>query len=298
MCLIMYSKNPLKISIDDMKQAYSSNKDGFGLMYVKNNQVIVKKILPKKFDDILNLYNLHKTQTKEIALHFRFKTQGLINHANCHPYKIFSKKENGRDTFLMHNGALLPIPILNEKRSDTHQFIEYYLRNILKENLELLNNKEFIEIINDFIGSDKLLILDSETSKFTIFNQDQGYFENNTWYSNSYFKTKKIKSTIGFYSNYKIDKKNVCDYCEQPTKKDEFLCFECQLDEDNYNMGYYDDYPDYYSNTNNLDLFDNIPSFEQLSTMDVDELKIWVRSQIEDNKENNIVDLIQSITQS
>ena len=76
------------------------------------------------------------------------------------------------------------------------------------------------------------------------------------------------------------------------------MCFECQLDEDNYNMGYYDDYPDYYSNTNNLDLFDNIPSFEQLSTMDVDELKIWVRSQIEDNKENNIVDLIQSITQS
>ena len=76
------------------------------------------------------------------------------------------------------------------------------------------------------------------------------------------------------------------------------MCFECQLDEDNYNMWYYDDYPDYYSNTNNLDLFDNIPSFEQLSTMDVDELKIWVRSQIEDNKENNIVDLIQSITQS
>jgi hypothetical protein len=60
-------------------------------------------------------------------------------------------------------------------------------------------------------------------------------------------------------------------------------------------MGYYDDYPHNYSNSEN---YDNIPSFEQLSTMDVDELKIWVRSQIEDNKENNIVDLIQSITQS
>ena len=44
MCLIIYSKNPLKISIDDMKQAYSSNKDGFGIMYLKDNKIITEKI--------------------------------------------------------------------------------------------------------------------------------------------------------------------------------------------------------------------------------------------------------------
>lgn len=297
MCLIMYSKNPLKISFDDMEQAFSSNKDGFGLMYVKNDRIIFKKILPQKFDEIVNLYNIHKTQTKEIALHFRFKTQGLINHSNCHPYKILTRKEHNRDTFLMHNGALLPIPILNDKKSDTHQFIEYYLRNILIDNIEYLNNKEFKELISDFIGNDKLLVLDSVFNKYTIFNQELGYFENNTWYSNSYFKTKKSKVSkkIVVNSNYNQDT-FLCDYCEQqPTMNDSFLCQDCWQDEMNYQNNYYDD-QDYNLNQNTS--YASIPSFEQLSTMDYDELKIWVRSQIEDNKEDNIIDLIQSITQS
>ena len=60
MCLIIHSKNPLKISLDDMEESYKSNRDGFGLMYIKDHQIITEKILPKNFDDCLTLFNKHK----------------------------------------------------------------------------------------------------------------------------------------------------------------------------------------------------------------------------------------------
>ena len=273
MCLIIYSKNPSKISLDDMEQSYTSNKDGFGLMYIKDNKIITEKILPKNFDDCLKLFNKHKNNCKEIGLHWRFKTVGNINLENCHPHKVLKDQ-----VYLMHNGPALPIPILEHGKSDTNQFIKYYFRNLILRDSNILQNKSFIKNINDFIGSDKLLILNRKSEKFTIFNSQNGYYENDCWYSNSYFKTKTIKSTIGFNSNYKINQNN-CDYCSVEIKKDKFLCDTCQIDEDLY-------YKDYTSN--NVNLID-------LAQMDREQIDQFVKDKIELDDNDSLTDCIYDL---
>jgi len=273
MCLIIYSKNPSKISIDDMEQSFLSNRDGFGIMYLKDNKIITEKILPKKFDDCLKLYNKHKNNCKEMGLHWRFKTVGNINLDNCHPHKVLKDQ-----VYLMHNGPALPIPILDHGKSDTNQFIKYYFRNLILRDSNILENKSFIKNINDFIGSDKLLVLDRKSEKFTIFNSQNGYYENDCWYSNSYFKTKKIKSTFNFNSQYTINH-NTCDYCGEDTKKNEFLCESCKYEEDSY----YNDYT-----SNNVNLID-------LAQMDKEEIDQFVKDKIELDDNDSLTDCIYDL---
>ena len=289
MCLIMYSKDPKNINFDDMQQAFKSNKDGFGLMYVKNDRIIHEKILPKKFKDIKKLYNKHKNNCDEIALHFRFKTQGKINIMNTHPYKVLNHKNSDRELYLMHNGPLLPIPLIENDKSDTYNFIKYYFRNILKENINLLDNKEFIESINEFIGTDKLLILDSKTKKFTIFNELEGYYENNTWYSNSYFKTKRLKKVdyqgLGLYNSNDYYSYNcrTCNICSEEIFDNEDTCYYCEQEQQQeFNFT---------GKTQPLD-------FDDLVNMDLTDLKTWVRSNIEENTEDNIAHTLLKIAQS
>tara|TARA_R110001592_G_scaffold135777_1_gene352232 strand:+ start:1363 stop:2199 length:837 start_codon:yes stop_codon:yes gene_type:complete len=273
MCLIIHSKNPLKISLDDMEESYKSNRDGFGLMYIKDHQIITEKILPKNFDDCLTLFNKHKNNCKEIGLHWRFKTVGNINLDNCHPHKVLKNQ-----VYLMHNGPSLPIPILEQGKSDTNQFIKYYFRNLVIKNSLVLQNKSFIKSINDFIGSDRLLLLDSKSEKFTIFNSQNGYFENDCWYSNSYFKKKtdlfnfgKIKKTpIPKTDEYYCDCDNVCYKNDNP----------CQCYIEDYRL--------------NNDIFDNINIYD-LAEMDREEIDKIVKDKIELDDNESLTDCIYSL---
>jgi predicted glutamine amidotransferase len=272
MCLIIYSKNPSKISINDMEESYNSNKDGFGLMYIKDNKIITEKILPKNFDDCLQLFNKHKNNCKEIGLHWRFKTVGNINLDNCHPHQVLKN-----EVYLMHNGPSLPIPILDYGRSDTNQFIKYYFRNLIIRNTEILEDKTFIKSINDFIGSDKLLVLNRKSEKFTIFNSQNGYFENDCWYSNSYLKKSKIIEKYSF-NQYPTPKEDeyYCD-CDNVCYKNNNIC-DCYKEEIN----------------ENTELFDNINIYD-LASMDLEEIEKIVKDKIELEDYKTLSDCIYNL---
>lgn len=187
MCLIIQAKNPQVITDNMMNCAYSNNDDGFGLMFHNKGKVHIHKIgKPKSFKTIQKVWDSYKNLDTPIGLHFRFNTNGTSSKSMSHPFQILSTQENGRDLWVMHNGPQLPTPMIDDNKSDTHQFIKWVLKPQLVNEPELLYNNDWQEMLADTIGSDKLLFLDSKTEEFTIINEQEGKQTDDMWLSNTY----------------------------------------------------------------------------------------------------------------
>ena len=187
MCLIIQANKPQVITNNMMNCAYLNNDDGFGLMFANKGKVHVQKIgKPKSFKAITKVWDSYKNLDTPIGLHFRFNTNGESNKAMSHPFQILNKEEHSRDVWVMHNGPQLPTPMIDNNKSDTHQFVKWILKPQLTNEPELLYNPDWQEMLADMIGSDKLLFLDSKTEEFTIINEDQGKTTDDMWLSNTY----------------------------------------------------------------------------------------------------------------
>jgi len=97
MCLLVtQSKKSPILSNQWLEDFYYSNSDGVGVMYVHQNELVIKKVLPKSADDFITFYHSHIVG-KNCAFHLRMKTHGLIDLQNCHPYEVLNKSEHGLD---------------------------------------------------------------------------------------------------------------------------------------------------------------------------------------------------------
>jgi len=200
MCLIIQTNKPNNLDKDLLECAYENNSDGFGVMFYNNGKIHTHKIVPKDFSDVEKVWENYKNLKIPMGLHFRFNTIGDTNRSLSHPFQVLSLKENGRDLWLMHNGASLPTPIIDQTKSDTHQFIKWVLKPQLVNNPSLLYNEEWQEMMAGLIGTDKLLFLDGKTKEFTIINSDCGeQVKGIGWLSNTY----SIKRSVGF--NYDVN---------------------------------------------------------------------------------------------
>jgi len=187
MCLIIKADKPQIISETMMNCAYLNNDDGFGLMFANKGKVHVHKLgKPKSFKSINKVWDSYKDLDVPIGVHFRFNTNGESSKAMSHPFQVLTKDEHNRDIWLMHNGPQLPTPMIDDNKSDTHQFVKWILKPQLSNEPELLYNPDWQEMIADMIGSDKLLFLDSKTEEFTIINEQEGKTTDDMWLSNTY----------------------------------------------------------------------------------------------------------------
>lgn len=199
MCLIIKSDNASELKANLLKSAYSNNSDGFGGMFLADGKIQTFKELPQNENEVIKLWDKFKDMKIPMGLHFRFTTNGGTNKANCHPFEVLNKKQHNRDIWVMHNGPQLPTPMIDVDKSDTHQYVKWVLRPMLANNPELIYNKDWKEMIEDSIGSDKLLFLDGSNGKFTIINEDHGETLDNMWLSNTY----SINRGVG--SDYDVD---------------------------------------------------------------------------------------------
>jgi len=188
MCLIIKTNTPKQLSLQLLETAYNNNSDGFGVMFCNQGKLHIQKIVPKTFKDIEKLWSKYNNLDTSMGLHFRFNTNGDTARSMSHPFQILSKaKGDDRDMWVMHNGPQLPTPMIDNNKSDTHQFVKWVLRPQLSANPQLLYNAEWQEMIEDIIGTDKLLFLDSKTKEFVIYNEDEGKeIDNIGWLSNTY----------------------------------------------------------------------------------------------------------------
>ena len=207
MCLIIKTDNPNKLNLNLLQTAYNNNSDGFGVMFCNKGKLHTQKIVPKTFKDIEKLWSKYKDLDVPMGLHFRFNTNGDTVRAMSHPFQILSKaKGDSRDIWVMHNGPQLPTPMIDNNKSDTHQFVKWVLRPQLSANPKLLYNAEWQEMIEELIGTDKLLFLDGNTKEFVIYNEDEGKdIENVGWLSNTYSIQPSFTSTRDYEYDFETN---------------------------------------------------------------------------------------------
>lgn len=192
MCIIAV-KPASKAMFNDsvIKQMFSRNRDGAGLMWTENETVHFKKGF-MTVHEILNFVHSRNWDGVPVVLHFRIGTAGPNNGLNCHPYPIWqsNRLEGECDLCMAHNGILSSYtPEFGSKINDTQVFVNKVLSNLPEGFLE---SKGIRHLIRKAIGTNRLCFL-SKTGKITRFGnwvEDDGYF-----FSNESYKVPKMYSS-------------------------------------------------------------------------------------------------------
>lgn len=198
MCIIVAKKRGVLLPTRrTLRECFERNKDGAGIMYVKNDKVIIEKGLMtfqdfyKKLKEIKRMFGGDLTN-KAIVMHFRIGTHGENDKATTHPFPISSNFEDLRATYfetdlgMVHNGVMSSY---NYDRilSDTQTFIRDYVSVFKELNDKFYLNDKVMEIIADKAGIsyNKLCFLDNKENIYYYGNKVE---ENGVIYSNTTYK--------------------------------------------------------------------------------------------------------------
>jgi len=181
MCIAIYKDKDIVIPYDNLKQSFESNPDGAGFMYVKNRQLHVQKGF-FTFKEFWDAYAPH--QERQAVLHFRIKTHGAINEANCHPFAV------NKGFAFVHNGVISGFG--SKDYSDTYHFNEEIIKPLVNKwgNLAMFE-PAIKELVESRISYSKLIFLD-RLGNAEIFNENKGVWDQGVWYSNSSYKPKVV----------------------------------------------------------------------------------------------------------
>jgi hypothetical protein len=195
MCLIVWKEgHKAQFTNRQFKNMISRNSDGLGIMWRETvdgvERVLVEKVLgsPK---DKFKLFQKHRDK-EYYAMHARFKTHGLVNLDNCHPYKILSIDDGDPiDLYMMHNGTIQDVPDSDVGMSDTWHFAEYIIKPLAKNNLDFLWNSDAFHVwLQKKISGSKLTLMRSDHPEggapVLILNHGAGTMVTGCWLSNTY----------------------------------------------------------------------------------------------------------------
>ena len=249
MCIaILNTKKAGILPTEQIKNSWDNNDMGGGLLWNKNG--VLNMFKTYSYSEFIKKYNKLRDdkQVGNIVLHFRIATSGINGKHNLHPFIV------NKDLGFVHNGVISGLG--NNEYSDTYQFNDM-LRKFKHNFIDCDMTKHFI---SNYIGSSKLVFLDS-SGKYTIINEKKGHWKDGNWYSNDSYKS---YNDYMWYGNKKVSKnKSSYDYWYDEPVQDtvsddwqvyEFLCDMYGLDPMD-EMAY--DYIDYYIELNNAeDMFE------------------------------------------
>ena len=211
MCIIVAKNKGVALPTKKtLEQCFERNKDGAGIMYVKNNKVIIEKGLMTFQDFYKKLKSIKKEfggdlTNKALVMHFRIGTHGENDKATTHPFPISSNFNDLRATYfetdlgMAHNGIMSAYNY-DRTLSDTQSFIKDYVSVFKELNKKFYLNNKVMEIISNEanISSNKLCFLDN---KENIYWYGDKVIDNGVIYSNTTYKPYTYKS----YRNYSYD---------------------------------------------------------------------------------------------
>ena len=180
MCLIIASPDGKPVPSSQLDQIWSSNSDGFGIMFpASNERIAIRKTM--KQGEVKRL--LDQAEGKPYVAHWRFGTSGGISRRNCHPFDIVPTR-----LAMAHNGVFQGLNEYRPDRSDTWHFVQDYLRPYVAST-EDLSQPIIKGTIETVAKGQRLAFLDGK-GQITLFGEQLGYWDtaNNLWYSNSYWK--------------------------------------------------------------------------------------------------------------
>lgn len=206
MCIIVAKKEGYKIPEKNiLETCFNNNSDGAGLMYVKNNKVIIDKgymNFASFYDRIEKLENEIDTVNTPIVFHFRIGTSGNMDGTCTHPFELtdnvekITKLKNKCDIAVAHNGIINSYtPNGASKLNDTQLFIMNFLYPLYELNNEFYKNEKMQDIIEKVTNS-RFAILNKNSELVTIGDwiDDDGILYSNSTYKNYYNSYK--------YNNY------------------------------------------------------------------------------------------------
>jgi hypothetical protein len=183
MCLIAVAKKRSLIPLENLKQAHTRNKDGWGIMYAMEDRVISYRGLGDH-KEFLNVWE--SLPDVPIAAHFRFRTKGPTDIENCHPFKVLDAERDGQDVYVMHNGPQVARDCHGDKRrSDTLEFVQDLVAPMLRGKPRFIRTAAFRRIMENMIDSEKLVFLEG-CGKWHFANYGEGEVIDSVWYSNTY----------------------------------------------------------------------------------------------------------------
>jgi hypothetical protein len=184
MCLLV--KQPAGHSFSDewLADFFDSNPDGIGIMWAEDNTLYHIKHLPSTVQDMIAFYR-QWADKKECAIHWRWRTHGDTDLANCHPYEVFSADE-GYPLYLMHNGVLQTGNAADTTKSDTWHYINDYIRPALKGRGHEFMSDWFKAFVEDHIGGSNKFVMMDAFGNVQTFNESAGVMWEGCWMSNTY----------------------------------------------------------------------------------------------------------------
>lgn len=200
MCLIIIKPKDVELPSDShLLVANRNNDDGIGVAvkFADKARILIKK----DFENVVDFIAwVHKEVKKEdtMIVHFRWATSGKTDKGNRHPFPITRNKELLRKTELWcswavaHNGVLSNYSG-HKKYSDTQKFtLDILASQAIKENLK---DKTIQKMLADFIGTDKLALLNEDGTLIRIGNFNKG--EDDCYYSNDGYKEVRTYYSYG-----------------------------------------------------------------------------------------------------
>lgn len=193
MCLLHTHHADTILSDAWIKDFFSTNSDGIGVMYSERDelgvpQLVIKKFIARTAKEAIKFYT-DNIKGREALVHWRMATHGDIDHDNCHPYEVVPV-ESGHGIYMMHNGILSEGNYMDKSKSDTWHYIQNYIKPLLDPamggNPELAFKKAFEYILGEAIGSGNRFAMMDNEGRTVICNESTGVYWNGMWMSNTY----------------------------------------------------------------------------------------------------------------
>ena len=191
MCLLISQQDNKPIEKESLENASFSNPDGMGFAYSEGGKIQIRK-----YRNFKKFYSGYKKAIKtygkvsDFIIHFRYSTSGIEKGVfNVHPFRVSERLA------FAHNG-ILSVENHN-KKSDTQVFNETILKQLPAG---FLRENALVDLIEGFIGTDKLVFLDNN-GKSVIINESRGHWLGGAWYSNGTYKCAPAKS-YGWEGDY------------------------------------------------------------------------------------------------
>lgn len=169
MCLLIDKPASAEFDYDDIADFYSKNEDGVGVMWAEDGVLYTQKVLPKNANEAWKFY-LDYCQGRSCVMHWRMRTHGNIDLANCHPYEVFGDGAE-MPLFLAHNGVLATGNAKDTTRSDTAHYIDDYLHVLLAADPYIIFHPAIIDLVEGHIGSGNKFILMNHLGQKAIVNE-------------------------------------------------------------------------------------------------------------------------------
>lgn len=230
MCLIAISgKGTDKYSnlfLDSLITSAKTNDDGIGLAFRKAKQQTDRPVIYFskglfKIEDVIELLKREELLPEdELVVHLRKISSGVRSTENCHPFICSFNDDwiNDRgpshtvNAAVFHNGHFADFKDSANRKSDTHLFVERFLKKDPIMNMLRADQEAFIDTFSPILKTNKLAILDPKSPKVIMigeFLEDEGYF-----FSNASYKDKSIinRGGININTNSRIRRQESFDF--------------------------------------------------------------------------------------